>query len=312
MPFKKLFCFMMVLSSVGLCETAAANNAAGQAAAFLRLPTGARPAGMGYAFTGVADDINALYFNPGGLYKIKGKQVDLMYSLMSFDRVHHKEAFVWGGEHGTLGMMLTGFSLSDIDGRDLAGNPTETFSTSDLAATLGYGYEVSPILGVGANLKYIHQSIQSSRATGYGLDMGLLLSVPVGSSKTNFWRLGLSVSNVGSTIVWDTLSEHKDRVPFTGRLGTSLDVDFDSYKLLGTFDVIQTKDETLEMRGGVEVWFNRIFALRVGLSPGAEQSFQRLNVGSSLRLNRFQIDYAYAPDFLETGATNILSLQSHF
>ena len=161
MSCNKLFFVITVLSAVNLCGSGiseAANNTAGQAAAFLRLPAGARPAGMGYAFAGVADDINALYFNTGGLYRIKDKRIDLMYSLMSFDRVHHKETFVWGGERGTLGMMLTGFSLSDIDGRDISGNPTETFSTSDLAATLGYGYEVSPILGIGANLKYIHQS----------------------------------------------------------------------------------------------------------------------------------------------------------
>ena len=73
MSFKKLPCFIMVLSTVGLCEiAAAANNAAGQAAAFLRLPTGARPAGMGYAFTGVADDINAPVFQSRRIIQNQG------------------------------------------------------------------------------------------------------------------------------------------------------------------------------------------------------------------------------------------------
>ncbi|MGQ9707961.1 MAG: hypothetical protein ACUVUR_03690, partial [bacterium] len=34
---------------------------------FMKLGVGARPVAMGQAFTGVADDANALFYNPAGL-----------------------------------------------------------------------------------------------------------------------------------------------------------------------------------------------------------------------------------------------------
>jgi len=40
-------------------------------AQFLKLGIGARPAALGESFTGVADDINSLYWNPAGLAEIQ-------------------------------------------------------------------------------------------------------------------------------------------------------------------------------------------------------------------------------------------------
>ncbi len=45
-----------------------AYGAAGAAAApYLKLPMGARGTAMGEAFSGIADDVSALYYNPAGL-----------------------------------------------------------------------------------------------------------------------------------------------------------------------------------------------------------------------------------------------------
>src|SRR5687767_5725272 len=46
------------------------DNAGTSGAAFLKIAPGARPVGMGEAFTGVADDIHSVYFNPAGLAMI--------------------------------------------------------------------------------------------------------------------------------------------------------------------------------------------------------------------------------------------------
>src|ERR1043166_3350945 len=49
-------------------------------AAFNDIVTGARPQGMGGAFVAVADDANALYWNPAGLTQLDSAEATFMHS----------------------------------------------------------------------------------------------------------------------------------------------------------------------------------------------------------------------------------------
>jgi long-subunit fatty acid transport protein len=48
--------------------------------AFDEFPVGARPAGMGEAFTAVADDVHSLYYNPAGLASLYRPEVTAYYA----------------------------------------------------------------------------------------------------------------------------------------------------------------------------------------------------------------------------------------
>ena len=50
------------------------------AANYLKIGVGARATAMGGAFTAIADDATALYWNPAGLSQIKGKQLSASYN----------------------------------------------------------------------------------------------------------------------------------------------------------------------------------------------------------------------------------------
>jgi hypothetical protein len=43
-------------------------------------PVGARPIGMGSTFVGIADDGNALYWNPAGMAFLKHHEITIMHS----------------------------------------------------------------------------------------------------------------------------------------------------------------------------------------------------------------------------------------
>jgi len=60
---------------------AAAEDPVGTAALF-DVGMGARALGMGGAFVAVADDANAIYYNPAGLALIDGHDVTSMYSTL--------------------------------------------------------------------------------------------------------------------------------------------------------------------------------------------------------------------------------------
>jgi hypothetical protein len=59
---------------------ASAADAAKYAGEFMYVGAGARALGMGGAFCAVADDATAAYWNPAGLARISGRQVQLMHS----------------------------------------------------------------------------------------------------------------------------------------------------------------------------------------------------------------------------------------
>ena len=46
---------------------------------------GAKAHGMGGAFTGLADDATAVYFNPAGITQLEGTQVSLGFSIPTVD-----------------------------------------------------------------------------------------------------------------------------------------------------------------------------------------------------------------------------------
>src|SRR5262245_48859985 len=55
---------------------------------FLKIGVGARAAAMGEAFTPVADDATALYWNPAGIARIEGNQVSLNHASWPADIGH--------------------------------------------------------------------------------------------------------------------------------------------------------------------------------------------------------------------------------
>src|SRR3954464_6922850 len=56
-------------------------GAAGAASSpYLKLPMGARGTGMGEAFTAVADDVEAMFYNPAGLTQLDSAHLLLMHN----------------------------------------------------------------------------------------------------------------------------------------------------------------------------------------------------------------------------------------
>jgi len=295
-------CLTIVLGTVnnGFAE----DEKGGQAGAFLRIPVGARPSGMGNAFVSIADDANVLYYNPGGLYQLHGMTVGAMYSLMSMDRSHYQGSFIYEYEkYGTLAVMFTKFGISDIDGRDAQGNPAPAFDDSETALAFGFGTKVQDFIGVGGAFIYISHSLKDNKATGIGIDLGAHSKFDVqrpivqALSLTSI-RVGFSLSNLGSSLEWDTASSHKDDVPSTMRIGTGLDLTYKDIGVLVALEASSTSDESMAFHTGFETWLYKLLGLRFGVDGGD------FDFGVSVLYNQFRFDYAFTTDPLEEGATS--------
>src|ERR1035437_1421283 len=61
---------------------------------FLKIGAGARPSAMGEAFTGVADDSNATFWNPAGITAVEKISVTYMYLLWYQSQTYHYFSYV--------------------------------------------------------------------------------------------------------------------------------------------------------------------------------------------------------------------------
>lgn len=258
---------------------------------------------MGGAFVAVSDDANALYFNPGGLYQVNGVLFQGNYALMSMDRMHYEGSLAVSSEGlGVLGLSVVGFGVSDIDGRDVAGNPTDSFGDTELAVNLAYGREIIPHLGIGGSFKYLNQSLEDSKANGFGFDAGIHSRFEF-AAVISAVSAGYAMSNLGSKLTWDTESDHEDEVASTTRYGFAVEASpGDAVSVLVAYEGSTTGEADTVTHLGAEVWVKEIAAVRAGMN-GDDLTF-----GLSARAGIVRFDFAYAPDALDEGATKYIGI----
>lgn len=216
-----------------------AENVGVTAVPVLQLPVGARASGMGTAFTGLADDLGALHYNPAGLSLMPWREASFTY-LKGFEdqSIQH---IALGGPVPFPGVIGEGFtalagsllmaSHGDIEINRLNSNGSFHSSDSreagsDLVATLGYSERVAvfeiPVRqdsvrlehSMGVSGKYIRSTLaETYTATTFAGDVGYLIRAP--DQGVGF---GAAVMNIGSKL---TFIEEGDPLPLTYRAGFS-------------------------------------------------------------------------------------------
>ncbi len=134
-------------------------------AAFERVSLGARPLGMASAFTAVADDVNALQWNPAGLMRVRSRQLDLsyldLYGLVGYSAV----SLVFPRKSGGYGLGIVG--SSDVDGL-----------YQELEMLVAGAYPLTDQISAGITLRYLSSraqmgDIQIGQSSGVGVDTGV-------------------------------------------------------------------------------------------------------------------------------------------
>jgi long-chain fatty acid transport protein len=76
----QLFLIITLAMCGAISSIQAASGKGTSGAQFLRIGAGARAPGMGGAFSPIADDATAIYWNPGGLSQLSKREVSLSYN----------------------------------------------------------------------------------------------------------------------------------------------------------------------------------------------------------------------------------------
>ncbi len=169
------------------------NKTGTTAAKFLSIEVGSNAVGMGGAYTSIANDATAMYWNPAGLSFHDTKEVYFNHANwiadISFD--YFGITFPMNNK-SVLGFNITSVTMDEMEVTRYGNENTgETFRAADYAIGSSYALDLTDRFSVGFNGKYIQQSIANSHARGFAVDFGTLFITPFG------FTLGTSISNFG-------------------------------------------------------------------------------------------------------------------
>ncbi len=198
---------------------------------FLLIWPGARATSMAGAFSALADDATACYYNQAGLAFMDRQNITLQHAPW-LSGLHEGMYYEYAGyirpiKNGTGGFNLIYLTTGPTDVYDKDGNYLGTYTTFDIAGALSYGLKLKPNLGLGFGWKFIYSYLVAPWVFGrmpelgiksggigitYAFDTGLLYK------PFEFGALGLTLQNFGPNISYSQ-SGASDPLPYTLRVG---------------------------------------------------------------------------------------------
>lgn len=283
---------------------------------FLRLGVSERAAGMGEAYTALAADATALYWNPAGLAVVPGTQVHLMHNEWISSVRQEFVGVAHPTDLGTFAVGVTGLGMDEMERREElpSSEPLGHFSAFDIAVHGGFGRRVMERLDAGIAVKWIYSRIDEESAAGLLVDLGIRHEAVIPGL-----TLAASLLHFGPKFSY--VSEEFD-APRTIKLGGAWLAPFSprdseltlAYDLLLLSDSdTQTDSDLGESKSlnarhhlGVEFDYKRLAALRLGYKGGYDS--QSLTFGAGLRWNQIQFDYAFLPVDNDLGNSHRLGI----
>lgn len=270
-------------------------------ASFEPLPVGGRAAGMGEAYSAIADDVYSLYYNPAGVLQMTRPEIGTYYSQLYpglTDGSQISRTFLgYAQPIGKNGRQAIGASY-------LALQLPSLYKEEALGIT--YGRENDRYWNYGGTLKMLRKSIGTDQYSHNAIDpiTGNSTGVadPVlagGTSKSSFaldvgaqyrlsraYALGFAARNLNSP----NLGLHdSDKVPMI------LSAAIARHLRTGNVDLEITRwtsaTSNMRMALGGEKWFKSGFGLRAGGAFGTN-SYEVISLGASYKLDSLQFDYA--------------------
>jgi len=300
-------CAVLLLQSSFVFAWFSKDDAGTCGAQFLKVNAGGRPSGMGGAYSALATDVNAVYWNPGGLASVKNNEAEAMYVKWFEDTSLGYMGFVMPVTGGAVGFGITALSTTDMEKRGLDETLVDKFDAQDIAVGFSYGKNVKNF-GVGLGLKAIQTRIDTEKSNlALAIDLGCLKQVSVGNNKLN---LSASVQNIGTGIKY---INKKDPLPGIIRIGAGYFLLND--KMIASIDLNLPRDNKINANFGFEyriVTGNLVMPVRVGYSTLNDfETIDGISAGFGIGFVNYNLNFAWVP-YGDLGDTMRLSIGGKF
>jgi hypothetical protein len=304
---RKIFLILMLSGLLGADFAFAQFAPVGTSGAqFLEIGLGARPVGMGEAFTAVTDDALSVYWNPSGLVKIKG--IDISLSYMNWPADISYQSGVFGinlGDIGAFGVSVAELTTGSEPVRtELQPEGTsENWSFSDLVAGISFAKYVTDKLAVGINLKYVLESYWDYSAGAWAIDFGTqydigLKDLTLAMCIENF---GPETQFGGTYTDYDAGNKEKEfmkySLPMRFRVGLATTaIRTETYSLTVAVDAIHPNDNMEHYNVGMELWLSDMLAIRAGYKFNYDEEGLTAGMGFALPMVAKGAEFDYAFD----------------
>jgi hypothetical protein len=323
----------ILVLSLSFCGRAFAIGECG--AQFLNMGVGARACGMGEAFTSIADDATAIYWNPAGLGKLEHIEVLAMQNFWLLDMSYQYAALAVPTRVGAFGL-AGAYSSSGTIPKYENFLKTGEYAAYDAVATIAYGLDIlrsgggssgaesrmfqSPgMIGRPSDEWELRPSGEpaSSGSSGSSVYLGLGLGGKFIKQKIEnedamgfagdagllcrlgLFSIGLAVQNIGTGVKF---IDQADPLPMNIKAGMAARFG----PVLLAVDVYKPRDNGYRVNVGAEGVILNVLALRAGYCTA--NSF---TAGGGVTWKTVSVDYAFVP-YKVIDATHRISVGVRF
>ena len=262
---------------------------------WLRLGLGTRASALGGNFTGGANDVSAMYYNPAGLAGQTRRQVD----TMRMNYVADISYFYVGGIYPLGGDQAVGAYYGSLQTPAISvttvSNPSgtgATFTDSASVINLSYARKMSDQLKLGVSGKLINENLAGETAGVSAFDIGMLYE----DFMPNL-SLGLTMQNFGIGQLRNAPVATNLKVGAKYHMSDALDI---------YADVNRPLEDQFYYGLGAEYWMMPTLALRGGFN-----TLSGISLGLGLKWSAVYFNYAFVP-YGDLGDSHRLALTYDF
>ena len=260
--------YVYILFALSLSSTSSAqisSELGREPGAALRMGFGARGMGMGNAISAVRWGEISSYYNPALAPFQTTRTATASLGILSMDR--RLNFLSYGQDLKPTAGVLVGImnaGVSEIDGRDVNGRQTETYSTSENAFFISFGTRISPKVSIGLTSKILYYSLfENVSSTTVGFDIGFIYSV------SDQFALSGVFQDLNAKYTWDTSTLYgrdgnttTERFPLRKRIGISYRPNYFESTISAEYEFIGS---TALARAGIEIYPISQLAIRMGV-----------------------------------------------
>jgi hypothetical protein len=310
---------------------------------FLNLVTSPRQAALGgKTITIYDDDVNQVNFNPATINVEMDNHLALNYGSYYGEVTYGTASYAYTYDRHlqTFQAGVNYVNYGSFEGYDEAGQPTTSFTGSEIALSAGYAYNIpNTTIHIGANAKLISSTLESYNSFGGAIDIGAIFI-----DERNDVNWGLVIRNIGTQFT--TYSEVREKLPLEVIVGVSQELEHVPLRWHLTLENLQqwnvafsnpvraessldgnstaeknsfVKNALRHVIFGVELFPQKSFNLRLGynfrraeeLRILEQRNFSGVSVGFGLKFNKLKFNYSYSRYTL-AGNTSLFGLTINF